>query len=172
MTSPRGAAPIPDVDLSGRRVLASFHDYSEAQRAVDTLSDRQFDVSNVSIVGTGLQMVESVVGRLTTGRAAAAGAASGAWFGLFVGLLFSFYSNSVLGPLLVGLLLGAAFGAVGGALGHSAYRGQRDFASARTIIASRYDVLVKSEAYDAAARTLGGGSAPAAPVDGGQYPPA
>ena len=169
MTSPRGAAPIPDVDLSGRRVLASFHDYSEAQRAVDTLSDRQFDVSTVSIVGTGLQMVESVVGRLTTSRAAAAGAASGAWFGLFVGLLFSFLSGSALAAILIGLVMGAAFGAVGGALGHSAYRGQRDFASARTIVATRYDVLVKSEAYDTAARTLGGG-APAAPA--ATYPPA
>ena len=168
MTSPRGAAPIPDVDLSGRRVLASFHDYSEAQRSVDTLSDRGFDVSTVSIVGTGLQMVESVVGRLTTGRAAAAGAASGAWFGLFVGLLFSFLSGDAFAAIIIGLAMGAAFGAIGGALGHSAYRGQRDFASARTIVASRYDVLVRAEAYDAAARTLGGGQ-PAAPA--GQYPP-
>lgn len=167
MTQPRGmAAPIPDVDLSGRRVLASFHDYSQAQRAVDTLSDREFDVSTVSIVGTGLQMVESVVGRLTTGRAAAAGAASGAWFGLFVGLLFSIFVNgNVFGPLIAGLLIGAAFGAIGGALGHSAYRGQRDFASARTIVASRYDVLVRAEAYDEAARVLSGAPAggPAAP---------
>ncbi len=170
MTTPRGAAPIPDVDLSGRRVLASYHDYSEAQRAVDTLSDRGFDVSTVSIVGTGLQMIESVVGRLTTGRAAAAGAASGAWFGLFVGLLFSIFVNgSVFGPLVAGLLIGAAFGAIGGALGHSAYRGQRDFASARTIVASRYDVLVRGEAYEQAASTLGGGQ-PSAPT--GQYPPA
>lgn len=153
MTTPK-TAPIPDVDLTNRRVLASFADYSSAQRAVDTLSDRGFEVNNLSIVGSGLQMVESVVGRLTTGRAALAGAASGAWFGLFIGLIFGIATPYFLVPLLWGLVLGAVFGAVFGAMGHAAYRGQRDFASARTIIAQRYDVLVRAEHYDEASRVL------------------
>ncbi len=63
----------PSGDTIGR-----YGTYSEAQRAVDFLSDEHFPVQNVTIVGTGLQMVERVTGRLTYGRAAGAGAASGA----------------------------------------------------------------------------------------------
>jgi hypothetical protein len=67
--------------------IARYATYLEAQRAVDYLSDNQFPVQHVTIVGTGLRMVERVTGRLTYARVAVAGAASGAWFGLFVGLL-------------------------------------------------------------------------------------
>lgn len=155
MTAPK-TAPIPDVDLSNRRVLASYTDYSAAQKTVDTLSDRGFEVNSLSIVGTGLQMVESVVGRLTTGRAAVAGAASGAWFGLLIGVVFSI-GSSFGSVVFYAIALGALFGAVFGALGHSAYRGQRDFASARTIVAQRYDVLVRADHYDEATRVLAQG---------------
>ncbi|HSK54286.1 MAG TPA: general stress protein, partial [Jiangellales bacterium] len=63
--------------------IGSYETYTEAQRAVDRLSDAEFPVEYVSIVGTDLRMVEQVTGRLTRGRAVAAGAASGLWFGLF-----------------------------------------------------------------------------------------
>ena len=65
-----------------------------AQRAVDYLSDNQFPVERTAIVGTDLRLVENVLGRLTTGRAALAGAASGAWFGLLFGLLIGIFSDS------------------------------------------------------------------------------
>jgi hypothetical protein len=88
-------------------------------------------------------MVERVLGRLTMGRAAAAGAASGAWFGLFVGLLLGIFADdgNWLGSVLTGLLFGLVFGAVAGAVGYSATRGQRDFTSTSQVVASRYDVL-------------------------------
>src|SRR4051794_23567379 len=88
--------------------IASYKTYAEAQRAVDFLSDRHFPVQAVTIVGTGLQMVERVTGRLTYARVAIAGLASGAWFGLFVGLLISFVSTS--SSWLAAVPLGAAFG--------------------------------------------------------------
>jgi len=67
--------------------LSVFEDYERAQRAVDYLSDREFPVQNVMIVGTDLKQVERVTGRLTSARVLASGAASGAWMGAFFGLL-------------------------------------------------------------------------------------
>ena len=123
--------------------IGSYDDYAQAQRAVDFLSDEGFPVERVTVIGSDLKMVEKVLGRLTTGRAAAAGAASGAWFGLFVGLLLGAFSDdgSWIGIVLLGLVVGAVFGAVSGAVRHAATQGQRDFASTSQVVATRYDVL-------------------------------
>jgi hypothetical protein len=124
--------------------VGSYDNYEQAQAAVDYLSDEKFPVENVTIVGTDLRMVEKVLGRLTTGRAVAAGAAGGAWWGLFVGLLLGIFSNSGrewLAAVLTGLVIGLVFGAVFGWAGYAATRGRRDFTSASTIVAGRYDVL-------------------------------
>ena len=71
------------------------HDsYEEAQRAVDYLSDHEFPVQDVLIVGTDLKQLERVTGRLTRGRVIGAGALSGAWLGLFVGTIFALFDPS------------------------------------------------------------------------------
>ena len=67
-------------------VLASYPRYTDAQTAVDRLSDARFPVERTSIVGRDLRLVETVTGRLNWGRAALSGLATGAWFGLLVGL--------------------------------------------------------------------------------------
>ncbi len=124
--------------------VGSYEDYQQAQRAVDFLSDEKFPVENVTIIGSDLRMVERVTGRLTMGRAVAAGAASGAWFGLFVGLLLGIFAadgSSWFGSVVSGLLIGLVFGAVFGAVGYSASQGKRDFTSTSQVVASRYDVL-------------------------------
>jgi hypothetical protein len=110
--------------------IARYATYLEAQRAVDYLSDNQFPVQAVTIVGTGLRMVERVTGRLTYPRVAIAGAASGAWFGLFVGLLLSIFSEG--GPggaLLAAILFGAGFGMLFGIISYAFTGGRRDFTS-------------------------------------------
>jgi hypothetical protein len=56
------------------------------------------------------------------------------------------------GLVLGGLLIGAVWGAIFGFIAHYAMRGRRDFASARALVAERYDVLVTAEAERA--RTL------------------
>lgn len=137
--------------------VASYDDYQQAQRAVDFLSDEKFPVENVTIIGSDLRMVEKVLGRLTWGRALAAGAASGAWFGLFVGLLLGIFApdgSSWISSVLTGLVIGLVFGALFGAAGYAATRGQRDFTSSgNQIIAGRYDVLcAPASAEDARAR--------------------
>ncbi|WP_241175734.1 general stress protein [Modestobacter sp. KNN46-3] len=124
--------------------VGSYENYEQAQRAVDFLSDEKFPVENVTIIGTDLRMVERVTGRLSWGRAIAAGAASGAWFGLFVGLLLGIFAadgGGWIGSVLTGLLIGLVFGAVFGAVGYSTSRGQRDFTSTSKVVASRYDVM-------------------------------
>ncbi len=124
--------------------VGSNDSYEQAQAAVDFLSDEKFAVENVTIIGTDLRMIERVTGRLTMGRAAAAGAAAGAWWGLFVGLLLGIFSadgSQWVGSVLTGLLIGLAFGAAFGAAGYAATRGRRDFTSTSKITANRYDVM-------------------------------
>ena len=121
--------------------IGNYATYAEAQRAVDFLSDEQFPVQNVTIVGTGLQMVERVTGRLTYGRAAGAGAASGAWFGLLIGLMISVFGNGGTPGLLTGLLVGAGFGMLFGVISYALTGGRRDFTSASQIVAGEYTVL-------------------------------
>jgi hypothetical protein len=131
-------------DIPRGQVIASYDTYARAQRAVDFLSDQEFPVQHISIVGSDLHMVEDITGRLTRGRAAAAGAGSGAWFGLFVGLLLSFFAEaetSTFGLVIAGLLYGAVFGAIFGFVGHLMTGGKRDFVSRSKIVASRYDVM-------------------------------
>ena len=141
-------------DIPRGQVVGSYDTYVEAQRAVDFLSDEQFPVQHVSIVGSDLKMVENVLGRLTRGRAALAGAASGAWFGLFVGVLLSAFGSNSNGFALVvsAMLYGAAFGAIFGFVSHAMTRGKRDFTSRNKIVASSYEIrCVWAQADDARA---------------------
>src|SRR6476620_12760838 len=71
--------------------LGRYEKYEEAQRAVDYLSDHEFPVQDVLIVGTDLKQLERVTGRLTRGRVMSGGALSGAWFGLFIGTIFALF---------------------------------------------------------------------------------
>jgi hypothetical protein len=68
--------------------VARFDDYADAQRAVDRLSDDGFPVEQLDIIGSELQLVERITGRLTKTRSAAAGAVGGMWIGLLIGVLF------------------------------------------------------------------------------------
>lgn len=132
--------------------VASYPSYGEAQAAVDRLSDEMFPVEHIDIVGSDLRTVENVTGRLTKGRAAAAGAAGGAWFGLFIGLLVGLFTTGPtwIGLILGGLVFGALWGAVLGYAGHAATGGRRDFASVQRLVASRYDVVVSGGLLDEA----------------------
>ena len=124
--------------------VGSYDGYEQAQAAVDYLADEKFPVENVTIIGSDLRMVEKVTGRLTLGRAIAAGAAGGAWWGLFVGLLLGIFSTdgaAWIGSVLTGLAVGLVFGAVFGWIGYSATGGRRDFVSTSKIVAGRYDVM-------------------------------
>ena len=143
--------------LHAQDVVATTDNYLDAQAAVDTLSDRGFDVSTVQIVGHGIQSVEYVHGRMTKGRATGYGALSGLWFGLVIGLLIGLFLPGVawLSLMLTALVLGAVWGAVFGFFGHLATGGKRDFTSTQGLRAQRYDVLVDATHAVEARRLLG-----------------
>src|ERR1700682_5186072 len=90
--------------------IGSYPTYAEAQRAVDYLSEQQFPVQQVTIVGVDLMQVERVTGRLTWTKVLGGGVLSGAWLGLFIGLVLGFFSpNNMLGALVPGLVAGVFF---------------------------------------------------------------
>lgn len=146
MTQPvPGRAPIgPDALLSqGGLPVGTYDTYAAAQRAVDFLSDNEFPVQNLTIVGTGLRQVERVTGRLTQTKVLTAGGVGGAWWGLFVGLLIGLFSpNSAwITTVLGGVLIGAVFGLLMGWAGYRATGGRRDFTSTSGLVAETYQVL-------------------------------
>ncbi|MDF3299146.1 general stress protein [Streptomyces tropicalis] len=146
--------PTPPAD---RPVVGSYPTYEGAQRAVDFLSDHGFPVEHTAIIGSDLRMVETVLGRLTRGRAALAGAGSGAWFGLLIGLLLAVFAaggHNALVLLLGGLVYGAVFGAVFGFIGHALSGGRRDFTSRSRIVAARYDVVADPQVAEDATNML------------------
>jgi hypothetical protein len=148
-------APGVNAAFAPTVAVASYPDYAAAQRAVDYLSDHKFPVEKTSIVGTDLRLVENVLGRMTTARAALAGAASGAWFGLFLGLLFGFFSNSAwFAVLLTCILIGAVWGAIFGAIAHTMTGGRRDFTSRSSLAASQYAVTVEADVAEEARQLL------------------
>ncbi|WP_366518082.1 general stress protein, partial [uncultured Georgenia sp.] len=61
MSSRGGVPPTPTLPTGVQ--IASFDTYLEAQRAVDLLSDKEFEVQHTTIVGTDLRMVERITGR-------------------------------------------------------------------------------------------------------------
>jgi hypothetical protein len=162
--------------------IARYATYLEAQRAVDYLSDQAFPVQFVTIVGTGLRMVERVTGRLTFPKVAGASALSGAWFGLFVGLVLSLFGGGTAAVVPAAVLFGAGFGILFGIISYSLTGGRRDFTSSSQIVASEYEVLCLPEQAGRARELLGrlhargevhalAGPAPGAGAGAGPYGP-
>jgi hypothetical protein len=125
--------------------LGRYDTYDKAQKAVDYLSDHEFPVQNVLIVGTDLKQLERVTGRLTRSRVAIGGLISGAWLGLFVGLIFSLLdpSGTGFGGVIVTVLFGAVFGLIWALIGYALTGGNRDFTSVTQVVATQYEVLVE-----------------------------
>jgi hypothetical protein len=150
-----GIRPLDPVSAAWNTV-ARFDDYESAQRAVDRLSDDGFPVEKLDIVGSGLQLVERVTGRLTRGRAASAGAVSGLWTGLLFGVLIGlFTSNNFLLVAATGAALGLAWGAIFGYVAHASTKGQRDFSSVRGLAATSYDLVAREGTVEQARAMLG-----------------
>jgi hypothetical protein len=139
-----------------RRTIAKYSSYSDAERAVDWLSDQGFAVQHVAIVGTGLRLVEQIGGRITTARAAGLGALQGALIGLLFALFFGiFFTGPGFGWLLLyAVVTGALFGVLFGALAQGAQGGTRDFTSTTQTAADSYEIQVDTAVADEAKRLL------------------
>jgi hypothetical protein len=151
-----GTTPTINPVTAAWNTVARFDDYETAQRAVDGLSDGGFPVDKLDIVGSELQLVERVTGRLTRARAAGAGALTGLWGGLLIGTLLSLFTagHSWLGVIVAAAGFGALWGAVFGFAAHSATRGQRDFSSVRGLSARHYDLIARDGLVDRARAQL------------------
>ncbi|MFF3736603.1 general stress protein [Streptomyces sp. NPDC002566] len=144
-----------------RRTVASYATYQEAERAVDHLADQGFPVQKVAIIGQDVRLVEQVIGRMGYGQAALQGAANGALPGVLVGWIFGLLNwlNPVVSGLLLalyGLIFGAVVGALVALLVHAAQGGRRDFASVRSMVPGRYDVVADEDVADEAVRLVAG----------------
>lgn len=128
----------------GQEVL-TVDDYAQAQRAVDALSDSQFPVENVQIIGTELRLIENVTGRLTLWKAVGAGAASGAWFGVMIGLLWLLLDPQYLLMVVWATLMGALFGAIAAGISYQFTGGKRDFTSVTRVVPTKFSVYCRPD---------------------------
>lgn len=143
--------------ITAWNTVASYATYAEAQAAVDRLAAVGFPIHEIEIVGSDLRSVEQVTGPMTSGRAALAGAASGAWVGLFIGLLVGLFTAGPawIGLVVGGLLIGALWGAVFGLGARWFSRGQHNFSSLRSVVATRYDLIALDGTASSARAALG-----------------
>src|SRR6202048_709842 len=152
MTSPFQPGQNPNTPAPGPRgpslstppkgwPRGSYPTSAEAQRAVDYLSDQQFPVQQVTIVGVDLMQVERVTGRLTWPKVLGGGVITGAWLGIFIGLVLGLITANTWGALLTGVVAGVFFGLITSAVPYAMARGTRDFSSTMQLVAGRYDVL-------------------------------
>lgn len=130
--------------------IGAYPTYAEAQRAVDYLSDREFPVQQVTIVGVDLMQVERVTGRLSWPKVLGGGVLTGAWLGLFIGLLLGIFTADLWAVLPVGLVAGVMFGLITSAVPYAMARGTRDFSSTMQLVAGRYDVLCDPQSAEQA----------------------
>jgi hypothetical protein len=141
-----------------RRLVASYHTYADAQRAMDHLADNAFPVEQARIVAEGLRLVEQVTGRLSWARVLASGALAGAVVGTLIGWILGLIVTPDMGfeVAAFGALLGAAAGTIANGLTHWADGGRRDFTSVQQIDADRYAILVEDPLAEQATALLAG----------------
>lgn len=149
MTNPMRQTPGLPTPPKGWPV-GSYDTYAQAQRAVDHLSDNEFAVENLTIVGVDLMQVERVLGRLTWSKVIVGGLGSGAWLGAFFGMLMTLVAGSTWMPILIGVGAGMVFGLITTVVPYALTRGQRDFTSTMQLVAGRYDVLCDPRAAEKA----------------------
>ncbi len=121
--------------------VGSYPTYAEAQKAVDYLSDNQFPVQQVTIVGVDLMQVERVTGRLSWGKVLGTGVVSGAWLGVFIGMLLGLFTGDLGKAIIAAIPAGIMFGLITSAIPYAMSKGTRDFSSTMQLVAGRYDVL-------------------------------
>lgn len=161
MTSPFPPAQNPGGAAASRRPLglptppkgwpvASYPTYAEAQKAVDHLSDNQFPVQQVTIVGVDLMQVERVTGRLSWPKVLGGGVLTGAWLGVFIGLVLGLLTGNAGQALVTGVIAGVVFGVITSSIPYAMTKGTRDFSSTMQLVAGRYDVLCDPQSAERA----------------------
>lgn len=148
-------------------MVADFSNHTDASNYVDLLVKNDFPPQAIAIIGSDLRTVERLRGKLTYARVALGGAATGSWIGLLYGLLFGSASADTVsaaastiteaGSIMSAVFVGAGIGMLVNVLRFSLAKNRRQFISASSVIANRYDVVVPEslieQARQAAAKT-------------------
>jgi hypothetical protein len=150
-----------DTPQPARRVVASYADHRDAEKAVDYLADNRFPVEHVAIIGRELELVQQVTGRLTALDAAARGALTGAVTGLLIGWLFAIFTwfdpRIASGWLIIdGLWFGTLVGTVMGLVMYLMTKSRRRFEAVSTMQPAYFDIAVDDMYANDAARMLRG----------------
>ncbi len=156
------SSPTPTHDdrpQPARRVVASYADYRDAEKAVNYLADNRFPVEHVAVVGRELELVQQVTGRLTALDAAARGALTGAVTGLLIGWLFAVFTwfdpRIASGWVIIdGLWFGTLVGFVMGLVMYLITKSRRRFDAVSMMRPEYFDISVDELYADDAARML------------------
>ncbi|HEX4818060.1 MAG TPA: general stress protein [Nonomuraea sp.] len=144
---------LPSVE--DRPVVGTYPTAEQARKAIGFLAEKGFPVERSGIVGSGLRLVETVLGRATALRSAGAGAGMGVWFGLLAGLLIPLFTGGpAAAPLLGGMVYGTLFGAAFGLVSYLTTRGANGVVTRRDVIADRYDIVADAAVADDARNLL------------------
>jgi len=149
------------VSIPRGETLATFDAYASAQKLVNSLVSDGVPFRSLSIVGTDVNLVERVTGKIGYGRAALSSAMSGSWLGVLAGLVFVIVSPAdVITPIVAGGIIGAGIGmVVGMVLFTLAGSNRRSYRSMQQIVAKSYRVVVEPEAHQQALAAMKAGQA-------------
>ncbi len=127
--------------------VASFRNYEQAVRAVSKLGQEGIEIATVSIVGSGLYVVEKVVGKITPGKMALQGAGQGLTWGLLLGLMLMIFQPAV-SIIWIGacIVIGVCFGVLLSAISLLGSGKRRQYMARSQIMASRYALLISAQA--------------------------
>lgn len=160
MNQPRPKSAREALKLKQPMSVAIYDEYADAAHAVDYLSDHQFPVETLAIVGTDLKSIEKVTGQMTWGKVLLAGFMQGGmWAAMFS--IFMWFMQPQLGLLTILAMAFIGFGLVGMAIAAMQYKmrgSDRDYTSTTAIIATHYEVLAEAEYADRARHLLTGGA--------------
>ncbi len=156
----------------GERV-ASFTDYTAAQKAVSKLIESEVPAREIAIVGRGLRSVERITGKLGYATAARQGAINGVLLGLLFAAFFVLGTPEAQVQLFLGVMLvGIALGMLMSIIMYAIVRRRRDYASIMQITADHYDVTVQTTSIHKARGVLGTAPTGAAQQQPAWQPPA
>jgi hypothetical protein len=149
------------MSLPRGETLATFDAYASAQKLINSLVTDGVPFRSLSIVGTDVNLVERVTGKIGYGRAALSSAMSGSWLGVLAGLVFVIVSPAdVITPIVAGGIIGAGIGmVVGMVLFTLAGSNRRSYRSMQQIVAKSYRVVVEPEAHQQALAAMKAGQA-------------
>ncbi len=136
-----GGGRLPD----GTEV-ASYGSYEEALAALEVLASNDFEVEQVSVVGTDLYSVERIMGRVTWARAVSSAVMNGALWGAMIGIVLSINQGNTMVWVGACMLAGAFMTACLSTSLFFMRRRRRDFYSQSQVVAGRYAVIISKAA--------------------------